>query len=126
MCRVFPTTLTSTTQKWFHRLPKNSISSFEELVEQFQTRFIINILLKKSIIDLRLCKQDDNEILRSYLDRFNKIAMQIEHLSNEVAIDVLKYETKMGKLRDKIMTKKLQTFSKIMAIVTKLIDLDEE
>ena len=32
--------------------------------------------------------------------------MQIEYLSNEAAIDALKYGTKMGKLRDKITTKK--------------------
>ena len=126
LCRVFPATLTNTAQRWFHRLLKNSISTFEELIEQFRTRFITNISPKKSINDLRLCKQDDNETLRSYLDRFNKIAMQIEHLSNELAIDALKFGTKLRKLRDKITTKKPQTFSEAMAIATKLIDLDED
>ena len=52
--------------------------------------------------------------------------MQIEHLSNKAAIDALKFGTKMGKLRDKITTKKLQTFLEAMAIATKLIDLDED
>ena len=51
--------------------------------------------------------------------------MQIEHLSNEVAIDALKFGTKMGKLKDNITTKKPQTFPDAMAIATKLIDLDE-
>ena len=52
--------------------------------------------------------------------------MQIEHLSSEAAIDALKYGTKMAKLREKIMTKKPQTFPEAMAIATKLIDLDED
>ena len=52
--------------------------------------------------------------------------MQIEHLSNESAIDALKFRTKMGKLRDKITIKKLYTFPEAMAITTKLIDLDED
>ena len=52
--------------------------------------------------------------------------MQIEHLSNESAIDALKFGTKLRKLRDKITTKKPQTFPEAMAIATKLIDLDED
>ena len=68
----------------------------------------------------------NNETLRSYLDRFNKIAMQIEHLSNESAVDALKFKTKLRKLRNKITTKKPQTFSEVMAIATKLINLDED
>ena len=54
------------------------------------------------------------------------MAIQIEHLSNEAAIDTLKYGTKIGKLREKIMTKKPQTFPKAMVIATKLIDLDKD
>ena len=52
--------------------------------------------------------------------------MQIEHLSDESAIDALKFGTKLRKLRDKITTKKPQTFPEAMAIATKLIDLDED
>ena len=52
--------------------------------------------------------------------------MQIEHLSNESAIDALKFGTKLRKLRDKITTKKPQTFPEAMEIATKLIDLDED
>ena len=47
-------------------------------------------------------------------------------MSNKVAIDALKYSTKMEKLRDKIMTKKPQTFPEAMAIITRLIYLDED
>ena len=52
MCRVFPTTLTNTAQRWFHRLLKNFIATFEELIEQFRIRFITNNLPKKSINEL--------------------------------------------------------------------------
>ena len=52
--------------------------------------------------------------------------MQIEHLSNESAIDALKFGTKMGKLRDKITIRKSHTFLEAMAIAAKLINLDED
>ena len=52
--------------------------------------------------------------------------MQIKHLSNEAAIDALKFGTKLEKLRDKITIKKAQTFLEAMAIVTTPIDLDKD
>ena len=73
-----------------------------------------------------MCKQEATKSLRSYLDRFNKIDMQIENLSDEVTIAAMKNETQLGKIKDEIMTKKPGTFSEVMTIVTKLIKLDED
>ena len=73
-----------------------------------------------------MCKQEAIESLRSYLDRFNKVAIQIENLSNEVAIEAMKNGTRLGKLKDKIMTKEPTTFSKVMSMAMKLIKLYED
>ena len=77
LCQVFPSTLTDIAQNWLHQLPQNFVSSFDDLAEQFRTRFITNIPPTKSIHDLRVCRQEANESLRSYLDKFNKIAIRI-------------------------------------------------
>ena len=126
MCRVFPSTLTKIAQRWFHQLSNHSISSFEELVKKFRPRLITNVPPTKSINDLRACKQESAEMLRCYLDRFNKVAIQIEKLSDEQAIEALKNETCLGMLRDKINIKEPTTFSKAMAMATKLIKMDED
>ena len=77
-------------------------------------------MLKVYIISM--CKkQEVNWSLRSYLDRFNKIAIQIENLSDETAIEAMKNGTRLRKLKDKIMTKEPKTFSEVMAMATKLI-----
>ena len=55
LCLVFPSTLTDIAQDWLHQLPKNFVSSFDDLAEQFRTRFITNISPTKSIHDLRVC-----------------------------------------------------------------------
>ena len=52
--------------------------------------------------------------------------MQIENLSDKVPIEVMKNRTRLGKLKDKIMTKEPSTFSEVMSIATKLIKLDED
>ena len=73
-----------------------------------------------------MCKQEATESLRSYLDRFNKFAMQIEILSDEMAIEAMKNGIRLGKLKDKIMTKEPTTFSEVMSMAMKLIKLDED
>ena len=102
------------------------MSSFDDLAEQFRTRFITNIPPTKSIHDLRVCRQEANKSLRSYLDKFNKIAMRIQNLSDETAIEALKNGTRLGRLKDDIMVKKPDTFTKAMALATRLIDMDED
>ena len=40
LCNVFPLTLTEPAQAWFRRLSIGTISSFEQLNEQFITQFL--------------------------------------------------------------------------------------
>ena len=71
-------------------------------------------------------RQEFNESLRSYLDRFNKVAMQIENLSDETAIEAMNNGPRLGKLKDDIMIEEPSTFSEIMAMAIKLIKMDED
>ena len=52
--------------------------------------------------------------------------MQIEHLNDEFIVDAMMMGTRMGKLHDKIMIKKPQTFSKVMQTSIKFLNLDED
>ena len=118
--------LTKIAQRWFHQLSQNLVSSFDDLAEQFRTRFITNIPPAKSIHDLQVCRQEANESLRTYLDRFNKITMRIQNLSDETAIEALKNGTRLGRLKDDILVQEPSTFTEAMAMATKLIKMDED
>ena len=102
------------------------MSSFDELAEQFRAQFVTNIPPAKSIHDLRVCKQEANESLKSYLDRFNKVAMQIQNLSDKTAIEAMKNGMRLGRLKDDIMVQEPSTFTEAMAMATKLIKMDED
>ena len=47
-------------------------------------------------------------------------------MSDETAIEALKNRTRLGRLKDDIMVKKPVTFTKAMALATRLIDMDED
>ena len=102
------------------------MSSFDELVEQFRAQFVTNIPPAKSIYDLWVCKHEVNKSLRSYLDRFNKVAMQIQNLSDEMAIEAMKNEMRLERLKDDIMVQEPSTFTEAIAMATKLINMDKD
>ncbi|GAB2267848.1 hypothetical protein Dimus_038687 [Dionaea muscipula] len=72
MCRAFPSTFKGAARRWFHRLPPNSISSFEEFAEKFIAQFASSSVFTKSIPNLFDVKQKANETLRQFMSRFSK------------------------------------------------------
>ncbi|XP_050217585.1 uncharacterized protein LOC126668425 [Mercurialis annua] len=125
LCRVFPATLKGSAQKWYLGLKSNTIGTFAELATAFKARFRTNIPLQKNSSDLRKCQQGESETLKNFVDRFNKEAVQIEHLNHDTAIEAMKMGTRYERLRDKILMKKPSTFQELMAIAHKYVELDE-
>ncbi|XP_050207610.1 uncharacterized protein LOC126657034 [Mercurialis annua] len=107
--RVFPATLKGSAQKWYSYLKAGSISSFSDLASAFKARFRTNIPMQKSFSDLRKCKQEEQETLKNFVERFNKEAVQIENLNHDKAIEAMKIGTRFEELRDKILMKKPTT-----------------
>ena len=60
------------------------------------------------------------------MHKFNKIAMRIQNLSDETAIEAFKSRTRLGRLKDDIMVYKPATFTEAMALATSLIDMNED
>ena len=80
MCKVFPTTLKGPARIWFSRLTPNSISTFKELSAQFASHFIKRHRYKKLTTCLMSIKKWEDEMLRSYIVRFNKRHSQLMKL----------------------------------------------
>ena len=59
------------------------------------------------------------------MNRFNKVAMQIQNLSDKIAIEAMKNGTWLGRLKDDIMVQEPSTFTEAMTMATKLIKMDE-
>ena len=86
MCRAFPTTLKGAAGIWFSRLTPNLISTFKELSVQFTAHFIGGHRYKKSTACLMNIKQREDEMLRSYISRFNKEALSIDEADDKILV----------------------------------------
>ena len=85
-CRVFPQTLGGQAQRWYNRLPPNSIASFKELSRAFIGQFISGKTHEKSLVLLMRIEQGKNESLHTYIDRFTKEALKVLDLDEKVAM----------------------------------------
>jgi len=84
-CRVFPTTLKDAALSWFKELPPMSIDCFSTLVARFGTRFVLSRRHHLTAFALVNIRQEEGEALRTFIQRFEKVALRIKDLSPEVA-----------------------------------------
>ncbi|CAJ2636298.1 unnamed protein product [Trifolium pratense] len=77
-CRIFPTTLRKGAMAWYHSLAPRSVISWMDLTDQFCRHFTASRKQPKTEAVLDAIFQADNESLRSFIERFNKEAVQVE------------------------------------------------
>ena len=85
-CWAFAITLKSPALAWFNRLPPSSISSFRELSITFVSHFIGAWTYMKPSYHLLTIKQQPQENLRSYVQRFNEESLKVDVSDEKFAI----------------------------------------
>ena len=77
-CRAFAITLKGPALAWFNKLPPSSVSSFRELSIEFVSHFIGVRTYRKPSYHLLSIKQNPQESLRSYIQRFNAESLKVD------------------------------------------------
>ncbi|KAL0458474.1 UNVERIFIED_CONTAM: hypothetical protein Slati_0474600 [Sesamum latifolium] len=85
-CYIFLSTLIDFGQQWFDQLSAGSIRSFAEFSSLFLYQFASSEKCKKSAFSLFEVKQEEKEILRAYIEHFNKIILEVPTTHFEVLI----------------------------------------
>ena len=85
-CRAFAITLKAPTLAWFNRLPPSSVSSFRELSIAFVSHFIGVRTYRKPSYHFLSIKQNPQESLRSYVQRFNADSLKVDIPDEKFAI----------------------------------------
>jgi hypothetical protein len=76
-CKLFSTTLRKGAMIWYKGLPPQSIDSWTELCHQFTAHFTAWRKHPPTVSSLEAIVQRDDEPLRDYIDRFNKVVVQV-------------------------------------------------
>lgn len=86
MCKAFPTRLKGLGRIWFNKLPLNTIPSFKELSKLLINNFIGSQRHKCPSFNFLQIKQGENESLRSFVSHFNKEALLVGEVDNNVLL----------------------------------------
>ena len=125
MCRNFPITLKGPTRIWFSRLTPNSIGTFKELSAQFASHFIGGHMYKKSTACLMSIKQREDEMLRSYIARFNKEALSIDEADDKILVATFMNGLRKGKFLFFLYKNDPKTILEVLNRATKYMNAED-
>ena len=96
MYKVFPSSLGSTTLRWFNGLRKGSIRSFTELIQEFGSRFVTCSRVQPLVDALLPIKMRVGETLQSYANQYWELYNEIGGGNEKIAASTFR----MGLLED--------------------------
>ena len=125
LCKAFPTTLKGAARFWFSQLTPGSISTFKELSAQFTLHFIGGHRYKKSTACLMNIKQREDEMMRSYITRFNKEALSIDKVDEKILVTAFTNGLQKGKFLFSLYKNDSKTMSDVLYKATKYMNVED-
>ncbi|XP_042465851.1 uncharacterized protein LOC122048333 [Zingiber officinale] len=123
--RVFLTTLSESAQRWFRRLPDGYIRNFKDFRAAFLHQFASSRRYQKTSVSLFSMKQGSKETLRAYIQRFNKVAIDIPSVSSETMMNAFTQGFVEREFFRSVIRKAPRDFDHLLRKANKYINVEE-
>ena len=90
LCKVFLASLRRPALAWFHKLPCNSINSFNDLWVAFVSQYLCSVQQKRNIISLQAILKQEAEFIRDFTRRFWQAVQQVESYNMDAVLQNFK------------------------------------
>ncbi|XP_024019228.1 uncharacterized protein LOC112090948 [Morus notabilis] len=122
---AFSLMLTGPALQWFQQLKPRSISSFNQLKQQFLRRFVIAKTRKKDKLYLYSLKQGADESVKAYIERFSQKMNYVEGYTDSDVVAAIRGGLQECDLLKSICKKQQKTFTDLMIRVQKFISAEK-
>ncbi|XP_014503259.1 uncharacterized protein LOC106763602 [Vigna radiata var. radiata] len=95
-CRAFSLSLKGEALEWYYTLPPNIMDNFLTVMTLFKKHYAANRLEEVTVAELVNLKQDKDEPLRSFMQRYNEAARRVKGVNQEFIISNLPNCLKSG------------------------------
>nr|KYP37224.1 hypothetical protein KK1_041595 [Cajanus cajan] len=102
ICRVFPTSLKGAALSWYTQLPPRSVDNFNTLMRLFSAQYATSRPHHITSAALSNLRQQDDESLRHFMERFANVSIKIRNLNPEVALHSMLMALKPGPFVDSL------------------------
>ena len=127
MYKVFPSSLGSTTLRWFNGLQKGSIRSFTELIQEFGSRFVTCSRVPQSVDALLSIKMRLGETLRSYASRYWELYNEIGGGNEKIAASTFRMGLpKDSELRESLTKRPPEDMRQLMRRIEEYKRLEDD
>ena len=86
LCKVFPTSLQGPALAWFHKLPRNSINSFNASWAAFISQYLCSVRQKRNINSLQAISSRNWNLFETFKRRFEQAIQQVEFYSMDAIL----------------------------------------
>ena len=125
MCHAFPMNLRGLARVWFNQMETGSIDTFAQLSRAFIDNFIGRRRSARPANYLLNILQREGESLRSYVQHFNKEAVQIDELNEYVAFTAFSVGLRKGDFLFQLCKDPPRSMSELMYKAQKFINAEE-
>ena len=127
LCKIFPSSLEPVAMRWFNGLRANSINSFRELTQAFDSHFVTCSRVPKPLDSLLSLSMREGETLKAYLDRYWEMYNEINGDFQDVAINTFKVGllNEHG-LRKSLTSKPITSVRQLMNRIDKYKKVEED
>ncbi|XP_077229943.1 uncharacterized protein LOC143862921 [Tasmannia lanceolata] len=125
LCKAFPTILTGAARDWYLRIKPNFISNFEDFGDDLVRHFMSNRRPRKTTASLMALRQEDNELLQTFVSRFNREALQVPNLDPSAAVNALLAGAKSNDFWRSVAHENPHSVADLMAIAEEYLVVEE-
>ncbi|XP_020231712.1 uncharacterized protein LOC109812202 [Cajanus cajan] len=125
MCRVFPTSLKGAALSWYTQLPPRSVDNFNTLVRLFSAQYATSRPHHITSVALSNLRQQDDESLRHFMERFANVSIKIRNLNPEVALHSMLMALKPGPFVDSLCRHQPASMDELRARAAGYIQMEE-
>ncbi|XP_050264273.1 uncharacterized protein LOC126708528 [Quercus robur] len=127
MCKVFLSSLGSTTLRWFNRLQKGSIHNFAELIQEFGVQFVMCSRVPQPVDPLLSIKMRVGETLWSYASRYWELYNEIGGGNEKIAASTFRMGLpEDSKLRESLTKRPPGDMRQLMRRIKKYKRLEDD
>jgi len=125
-CKMFVGILARTALKWFSKISSSSITSFTIFSQIFLERFAVNRPKQLQIVDMfDDVKQQQNETLKHFLNRFSDVSMGLTNLSEEMLVGAFVKGLRPHLFSESLIRTPATTLAKVRSRVAIHIETEE-